>query len=315
MRYYEIIAGETKWTTWVNGQTDPGALQVDLEMPLSAFDAPISNFSVRVWGVSLQTISSASDFNGKPISIAVGMKPGLPLATAAPPAGVVFQGSILQAFGNWVQTEQYLEFVVTTNLNVTDANNIVLDGKKGQSLEDAVKQALTSCAPALTVDIKIDPRLILVADDPATFPDLFSFANHVKNLSQTIIGGDYPGVSIFLDSTAFKVFDGSADTNPKSINFYDMIGQPTWYGPAQMQFNCVMRADLTVGDIIKMPDGLYVLTAAAQTQALRYKSAFNGTFRINALRHVGNSRQPNAESWITSYFCSPTSTNPVFANG
>ena len=330
MRYYDIQVGSgtavTRWTSFVNGQTDPGALLIELDAPVTSFASPVSNISLRIWGVSLQTISSASDFNSDlnatppkavPITISAGMKPGLPLASAAPPAGVIFSGSILAAFGNWIDTNQYVEFVITTDLNVSNLNNITLDWKQGQTLASAIATTLSG-SPATSKykpNIKISDKLVLGSDDQAVFPDIFTFAQHVRSVSQSIGGEGYAGVDLFLSDGVFNVFDGTSPTVSKAINFYDMIGQPTWIGPAQMQFNSVMRADLAVGDYISMPKGLYTLTAAAQTQALKYKSAFQGDFRIDQLRHVGNSRDPRAEAWITTVNCSPAATNPVFANG
>ena len=70
-------------------------------------------------------------------------------------------------------------------------------------------------------------------------------------------------MQITLQEKAFNVYDGSAQATPTLIDFNDLIGQPTWIGPGQMQFNCVMRADLTVGAYVKMPPAQVAVTTAA----------------------------------------------------
>ena len=78
-----------------------------------------------------------------------------------------------------------------------------------------------------------------------------------------------------------------------------MIGQVTWIDYQTVQLNCVMRADLHVGDYIKMPPGQVTTTAQSYSQ-FRQGSVFQGTFQISRIRHVGNFRQPMGEAWITT---------------
>lgn len=67
-----------------------------------------------------------------------------------------------------------------------------------------------------------------------------------------------------------------------------------------------MRADLSVNDYVQMPKnllqtpGAVVTTSASQPQA-RQSSAFNGTFMINSVHHMGNFRQPSGDAWVTVF--------------
>src|SRR5690242_7071326 len=108
-------AGPT-FISYANGQTIPGALNIELDMPVVAFDSPQGNGMVRIWGVGLQMIGQASDLNGAKITLSAGRKPGLPLASKqAIQAGIIVQGSIYQAFGNWQGVNQTLDLLVQSS--------------------------------------------------------------------------------------------------------------------------------------------------------------------------------------------------------
>ena len=72
-----------------------------------------------------------------------------------------------------------------------------------------------------------------------------------------------------------------------------------------MQFKCVMRGDISIGGYVKMPKAVVTTTTAASSSLINLKSAFEGTFQIKQIRHVGNFRQPDAESWVSTYNAGP----------
>jgi len=311
VRYYRIeIGGDipATYTSYVNGAVDPGALQIELDITEYPFATPAGNSMVRVWGVSLQTISQASDFNGAPINVYVGMSKGLPLANPLQ-AGLVCSGTILQAFGNWIGTDMTLDLIIIADGGATqgDPKNFVFNWKKGQPLNEVISSTLATAYPSYTSQINIDPNVVLSQDETAYFQTIEQFAQYIKSMSATVIGGTYAGIDIVLKDGQFNVYDGTTQQNPISINFTDLIGQPTWIGPNIIQFNTVMRADLSVGDYIKFPTTQVTTTAPSQSQT-RDKSAFQGVFAINYVRHVGNSRQPDAQSWISTFNCYPVTT-------
>ncbi len=308
MRYYRIeIGGDTPavYTSWVNGRNDPGALNVEFDIPVTAFATPAGNAMVRVWGISLQTISQARDFNGAPIKVFAGMQMGLPLANPKQ-AGVVVTGTILQAFGNWIGTAMTLDLIIIADGGATPGNpkNIVFSWAKGTSLAAAITSTLQNAFPGFKVDIKINTALSLAADENGYFETVEQFAAYLKNMTAAIKGGTYTGVNIVLSQSVFSVYDGTTAATPVNIAFTDLIGQPTWIAPAQIQFNTVLRADLGVGDYVRLPPSIVTTTAPSQSQ-YRDQSAFQGVFQLGFLRHVGNFRQPNAESWVTTFNCYP----------
>ena len=89
MRYYSIQVNNSDgspyrtFTSWVNSKTDPGAQQIEFDIPVSTLAIPDGAAIVKIVGVDLLTVAQGSDFNGKTIKVYGGFKPGLPLATLA----------------------------------------------------------------------------------------------------------------------------------------------------------------------------------------------------------------------------------------
>lgn len=310
-RYYSIQILEPDgtqfalYTSFPNGKTDTGALQVEFDIPITTLATPIGAASVKIWGVPLQTIGQASDFNGKQMKVFAGMQKGLPLANPAQ-AGLILQGSINQSFGNWIGNNQWIEFVVVTNGAMLDEQlNITLSWAKGATLASAIEQNLAVAAPTYSVVTAISDKLVLGADEHGYYTSMTQFAQYIKQVSANIIGGAYQGVDVLISEKTFKVFDGTTQADPFVINFNDLIGQPTWIDPGNIQVTTVMRADLEPTDYIKLPPGQVTTSASNQSQ-YRDKSVFQGAFMINEMRHIGNFRQADALAWITVMNCSPT---------
>ena len=310
MRYYSlnVVNSDTDstpfatYTSFPNGVNDPGALQVELDIPTDTFANPAGATSVTIWGVSLQTISQAKDFNGKYVTVSGGMQAGLPLANPSQ-AGVLASGVIRQAFGNWIGTNQYITFTFYPDAGTqATPKNIVLSWKKGTKFSDSITQTLATAFPNIQASVAISDSLVLSEDETGYWQTLTQFAQYVKQMSRSLLGGTYPGVDILIQNNQFRVFDSSTKPNPIPLAFQDFIGQPTWIGPSQVQFNCVMRANLTVGSFVTFPNMQVTQTAtAALDPSNSNQSAFQGTFMIQFVRHVGSFRQPDAASWITTF--------------
>lgn len=317
------------WTsTGQGGQTNLGAQQIEIDIPVAAYAEPAGPGGgyVRIWGVSLAQISQATNLNNALISVYGGMAKGLPLASAAAgQSGLLASGAVFQAFGNWQGLQQTLDLVFyaqgPTGTQDSPARLSFL-WKKGAQLGDMIQQTLTKAYPSLSVNVSIQQNLTLPADEQGAYDTLAQFASYVKNVSQQIGGGSYPGVDIVIKDGAFYVFDGSTQQSPKSINFQDLIGQVTWIDAFTISFNTVMRADVAIGDVVQLPPlAQYQAVSNAQNQALQGRSnaAFQGTWTVNFVRHVGNSRQPDASAWMTCFRAyapgasSQDMTNPTVA--
>lgn len=277
-----------------------GALNIELDIPVVPYAVPMGSGFVRVWGVSLTAISQSSNLNGKLIRVFGGMSKGLPLANPSQ-SGLLVEGIVQQAFGNWEGVNQSLDLIIQPATGLpTLPLNLVLQWVKGQQLSEVIRNTVSTAFPGYTSEISISDRLVLPADEIAYFQTLAQFAQQIKLTSQKIIGGDYSGVEVVIRQKQIVVYDGTTQTTPKQILFTDLIGQPTWINAGQIMTKCVMRADLTLGDFVKLPPGQIVTTPQSYSQ-YRSGSAFQGVYQIDQIRHIGNFRQADGASWVTTF--------------
>lgn len=288
-----------------SGQTNPAALNIELDIPVAAFNAPNGNAFIRIWGIGVQQISSAFDITGALIKVYGGMAKGLPLANPKQ-AGLLVAGRINQAYGNWVGTDQSLDLQITAAAgSVDEPLNFVLNWRAGMPLSDAIAATLKTALPNAIQKIAISPRLVANHDQPGYYQTLNQLNGIIFDLSKSIItDATYQGVVIGYDGVTVTVTDGTEKTEPKAIEFQDLLGQATWIGFNRISVKTVMRADLFLQDLVTLPRGAVTTTAASAPQFRndpKNQSTFSGTYMIKSLHHYGNSRQPDAASWNTTF--------------
>ena len=321
MRFYRIIisdptSGQTTQefaSVLSDGTNDPGALNIELDLAVTNFAEPLGGTEdyVRIWGPSLKQVGQQADLNGKLIKVFGGMGKGLPLATIqARQQGLLVSGMIQQAFANWIGTDMTLDLMIQAAIGSTDAPiNLSLNWTAGTKLSDAIASTLSIAFPGYQQNIAISDRLVKSSDQPGVYSTMTQMALFIKQASISVLNDDtYPGVDIVLRDRTFYVFDGTSPTQPKNISFLDLIGQPTWIDSPAIQVTTTMRADLAVGDYVKMPPGLVTSTPQSLSQ-FKDATAFQGTFRVNQVRHVGNFRQAQAEAWASIFDCAPAATS------
>lgn len=318
-RFYKIVVGPSPnsdnpgftWTNRIFGQSDLGAQTVELDIWQSGEDEPVGSGAVKIWGPTKEQLLQASDFNGASIEIYVGMQQGLPFATASVEdgqQGLVSSGIIYQAFGNWQGLNQTLDFIVTPTDNDTQSNpaNISMVWKKGTPLADTLRSVITTAYPDFKApDIQISSDLVLAQDEPFQYDTMTQFAQYIRKVTKNIIGGGYGGVIIVQEGNQWVAFDGTqpVKTLTISIKSQDLIGQPTWLSPDTMQFTTVMRADMRVGSAITFPAqaAINAITTDRSQSFVRDKNTFSGIWQISSIRHVGNSRSPSSNSWVSTF--------------
>lgn len=302
--------------TWsshtATGAYNPGALNVEMDIPIVAFNNFHGNIMLRVWGTGLPAISQANNLTNYDIEIFGGIKPPYVLNQTAP-YGQLAAGGIFQGFGNWEGINQYLEFILV-NKNVTPVNvqPITFSWKQGQDLRAAITAALQPAFPNNTFVFNITPPAATVSITSGTYKSLKAFGDELHQI--TANPPNYLGVSFYLQGTVFFFFDGTVQTNPIKIQFQDIIGQPTWISANQVSFATVMRSDILVGSYISFPQGVYPPYAFTKESAA-YPGApatdsvsFYGQFLITEVEHFGNYRQADASSWRTQYVCAVVGT-------
>lgn len=303
MRWYKVVCGDDVW----DATGDPNALNAEMDIPVAPQDAPGGNAWVRLHGIPLKMLLRANQFNNKTIQVYGGMQKGLPLANPNQ-AGLLAQGKVFPALGNWVDTEMTLDFYFPIPVgapSVAGAANVIHNWKKGAPLADAIKQTLGDAFPQFKLDIRISPNLVLNYVDVGFYQTLSQYADYILAISQSIMGTkDYLGVKIDVRGDTIHVDDGTQEQPPAGqISFQDLIGQPIWTGVNTIQFKTVMRADLHIGDIVTMPKAMATLTAASGPQLVGSQASnlIQGKFKIQRLRHTGNFRQPSWASWCSTF--------------
>ncbi len=302
-QYSSLMSGSQANTS--SGTHNPSALNVEFDITITDYTSP-SNAWLRIWGIAITDIAQAAKFNKMSITVYGGMSKGLPLANPAE-QGVLVQGTIFQAFGNWQGTNMTLDFVIIPTLQTATSGNqapqtpnIVVNWKKGQSLTSALTQTLNTAFPGVTVDCQISPNLILGYNEQSFFQNLQQLATFCDGISKDIVNSEtYLGVKIILQKGKFVIRDGTTQSKPLAIAFNDLIGQITLAQPGQISMDAVLRGDLAGADYISVPPG-QVITSSSSYSSFRQGSIFTGVYQINYLRHVGNFRQKDAESWVTS---------------
>lgn len=312
------LLGGATYTSFVNGQSLPGAWNIELDVPVIGQATPQGQALCRVWGISRQEVGQANNLAGKNIQIFAGMQKGLPLANPAQ-AGLIVQGIIFQPFGNWVGVDQSLDFVIVPGSSTASQpgglgtlaapKNLVLNWMKGMALGAALQTCLAIAFPNQKVRVNVSPQLIRSYDEVGFFPTLEQLAMFCRAASLDIIKTTgYAGVTIVpAPNNTIAVFDNvqAASAAAKQISFQDLIGQPTWIQAPNIQLKTVMRADLSVGQVIKMPPTIVTNTAAAASSLLNQQATFQGTFLIVNMRHVGNFRNPAGDAWVTVIEAAP----------
>lgn len=314
------------FTSFVNGQSIGGALDLELDFPITTYDTPWFGSRLSIWGIGIKEIAQSFDLNNMNIEVRAGMKPGLPLATAASQdnqAGVILSGTIYQAYGSWVGNQMRLDLILQPPTGGGQAKvNLQFNCPANQSMSQAIKQCLQSALPGYTVNVAVSPQFVFNYDQKANYDKLSSFANWLKRVSKsqqfngikTLSGSEYSlqGVSVSIVGKTLQVYDNTSagtnqwtESNPRQITFQDMIGQPTFINPVAINFKTVMRADLNVGDFIKLPAKLaapYVIIApgaGVPNTPARANSVFQGLFQVYGLHHFGHFRQADGASWCT----------------
>jgi hypothetical protein len=316
-RYYKIEVAGSNAQTW-DSTGDPNALNVEMDVTVGPQHAASGGSWVRLWGVGLPLISQANDFNNQVVTVTGGFQPGLPLATfASSYAGLLYTGKAFPAFGNWIGVDQTLDFILQpySSNNQAPVTNptpapLVHNWQKGQPLSQAIQQTLSAAFPAFTPIINISPSLVLPYTDTGFYKTLTSYAGYIHQISQAIMGDStYGGVMMAQNGNNLTVTDGTQPSSSnKTIQFFDLIGQPTWLGFNKVQVKTVMRGDINFGDSVTLPQTQATVSAQSGSQ-FRQGSGFQGTFTVNNIRHLGNFRQPDAASWVSVFDCIPTGSS------
>ena len=328
MRYYDLkltppsgaSSQARRWTSHpqgISGPADPGAQNIEFDFLISPQHIPSGDCSISIEGVDLPTLLQANQFGAEKapfwtIEFSGGMAPGLPLNNPKQ-AGLIAKGFIFQAFGNWQGTEMTLDLVFKASTDAeTNPQNIVLNWKAGTPLSQTLANSFSTGLPGWNQQINISPNFVQSHDEVGYYPTWQLLAQDVYELTTGWAGNPLAsGVNITLQNNTVSAQDSTYQPAATQIEFTDLIGQPTWIQPNIMMLKLVMRADLQVGGMLKLPKGMQNIpgmvhtSAASLPSSMKYSSTFNGQFLISEIRQVGNFRSSDAAQWSTIAMCIP----------
>ena len=313
MRYYDLSLTKTgattpylRWTSHPKGVYDPGALNIEFDMPTSTYSTPMGAQTITVHGISLQNLNAAQDLVGMQVTLKGGMAVGLPLANPKQ-AGVLIVAEVFQSFGNWEGTDMTLDLVIVpSTYSYENPGNIVLNWVAGTSLGTTLKECLQVAYPEYPIVLDLSENLVSDQTHTARYSTLEGLAQWVGQFTRRKLLNQ---VYITIQSGKIHIYDSFYDPAPIPIAFTDLVGQPTWIEANIMQVKTVMRADIQVGSMIQMPQKMisapgFILTSAnSLPSSLKYRSTFTGKFQVIELRQIGNFRTADGASWVTIMNC------------
>jgi hypothetical protein len=287
-----------------DGSHNPNALQIEFDLPIAGFHDPIGNSNnayIRLSGIPLELIAQARDLNNSLVEIQAGMSKGLPLVNPDQ-RGLIMSGQVWQCFGNWQGENTTLDIVVMPLGSTT--GNYTFQWKAGVKMVDMITQTLKRNHPEYTIKATVSDNLVISNDETGMYGTIAQFASWVYQRSKSIITDlGYQGVTIIVQGKTIVIQDGSSTKKPKVIKYTDIIGQPTWIEISVIQLKVNMRADLFVDDFITIPESAVKMSTKTAMAYKKNKTSFDGNYKIIQLRHLGNSRQPDANSWVTIINC------------
>jgi hypothetical protein len=308
MRFYNIVIADpvtgvtrAQYSSIRNdGLNDPSALKVSFDIPFFNSASPAGLAYVKIYGVDFNDIAQARQLNGANIIVLGGMGQGLPLANPQQ-QGIILFGTIYQAFGNWQGTEISLDLVAAPFFGTeSEPVNLSFVWERGVPLSDLVTRILKQAFPASTVTGTYLSSLITYTPVQGFYKNIRQFADWVNTVSKDINRDPaYSGAQITQVADGFKIYDGSAQDNFKKLNFTDFIGNATWTSFDCINFKVMLRGDLAVGDYVQMPPRSNIINVVNSFSQFRDNISMQNNFLITRIRHLGDSRQPVADSWCT----------------
>ncbi|KHN59916.1 hypothetical protein [Aeromonas hydrophila] len=291
----------------------PGrGLNIEFDALIAGLDVVVSGTVLTIYGLPITMLRQSVSLTGKTVKVYAGFDTGLPLANRDQ-FGLIISGKVFNAWANWLGTYQTLNLHITPmplTISTKKEIPITLDGKAGEKLSDVMRRGIQAAYPNFKrIDIFIGDDLVLPEDGNAPYQSLSHLSTVVRSLSKATKGSpdDYQGIQISIhDNEIIRIFDGTAAKDGVNILPHELVGQPTWIELNKVSFKCPMRADLSCGDIVVLPQGLASSPLMVNTDNARssYRDAslFSGKFLITSVRHIGEFSNPDgSNAWNTIY--------------
>jgi hypothetical protein len=286
-----------------------------LDMVIEAIQAPVNDSS---GGGDASGGGSSTPLGQGGIGHQSFIRPSRRLALASPQASFGGAGAIISAAESLLAQSGIASPALGGAGSSGRPKNLIHNLAPGQPLAEAIRSTLSTAFPGANLKINISPNLKRNYQDAGFYENLEQYSKFIKGVSHMILGDTavtgYQGIHISTHGNTIKVDDATTKdgSNTIPIQYYDLIGQPTWVGFNQLQVTTVLRADIHQGDYIKLPPSLVTSEKAGAFSMVGGDVAgsnfggfvtFQGTFRVTGVRHVGNYRNPSGDAWASFFDC------------
>lgn len=290
-----------------NSQMNTGALNIVMNLSMCYYhQSQLGTSFVQIQGIPLQTLMQANDLRGKYIRIWGGMTKGYIVENDN--YGVLLEGIICGPYGNWVGTNQTISFFIGPTKLVIDPD-IVFSWKRGQSLRDAIRATLKNTFPHEKIEIDISQDFQCLLDQGGVYNNLQEFSTALSNFCKS--NRKSKPINIYEAGGTLYATDNRFGRKIR-LKPYELVGQPTWSDNNDITVTLLMRADISLNDIINFPDEVSyygiiqpidnatdLLFNRGKNSSQKNNVIFHGDFLVTSLQHVGNYKSPSPNEWIT----------------
>jgi hypothetical protein len=191
---------------------------------------------------------------------------------------------------------------------ITNPLNLIHNLLPNMPLSGAIQQTLSKALSGVPLRIAIHPSLKLAYQDAGMYQNMTQYIGYLNKLSQSILGatqGDknYLGVAASSKGLSLDIWDGTKAFGTTDVTAGDLIGQPTWVGRYLVQVKVVMRNDIDINTDVTLPATIYNVGPEGNlpfaTSAQISNITIPTTIRVQHVRHIGDFRNPDGNSWCT----------------
>jgi len=174
-------------------------------------------------------------------------------------------------------------------------------------MASAIQETLSRAFKSGGTDIKISDALKFGFQDAGMYQSLEQYASYINKASHSLLGiKNYLGVNMTSYDNTLHVWDGTKSGQAHVIEFFDLIGQPTWLALQLIQVKCIMRGDIHCPDRVTIPDGiLATLSPGAIIPYTESQQRTNitlpGSGIVIKVLHIGDFRNPDGVGWSTTF--------------
>jgi hypothetical protein len=186
--------------------------------------------------------------------------------------------------------------------------NLIHNMMPNMSLSGAIAETLGKAFPQGGANIGISDNIKLGYQDAGMYGNMNQYANYVQKLSQSVLGiKNYLGVNMTSKGQGINVWDGTKALGFGAIDFFDLIGQPTWINVNIVQVKCIMRGDIQCGWSVSIPATIFaispgaIVTLGPSGSVQRDNVSIPGSGFVTRVLHIGDFRNPDGVGWSTTY--------------